>query len=453
MKIAVIHDYADVFRTTRAYHRLRGHDVVVHTDAYTDPARVVEQVAGCEAVLLTQQRVPVTREIVARLPDLKFISQTSGNVYHVDLAACTEHGVVVSAGRGGGGGGRTPYSTTAELTWGLIIASLRHLPLEVERLKQGHWHTTAGTRLEGHTLGIYAFGHIGAAVARVGRAFGMKVVCWGREGSTARARAEGFEVAATREAFFEEADVVSLHLPGNRETRGIITADDLARMQPTALLVNTSRAPIIAEGALVAALHKGRPGFATVDVYEAEPVVGAQHPLLQMPNALCTPHLGYAERGSYEAPVHPGCRPVARLHRRGTHQRGESGSRWKAVAPSNAPALLDHDANRARKSIAQRQPHLKTVRAGLDRPEHRFVRVRDRERLAVDIPDDLRRAWFDDNLQRQAIERQRRLRVTPDAAVVFGCHDRQSDRDVTRRDVVDRIALVPRPGTMLGRDR
>src|SRR5215831_6841124 len=133
MKIAVIHDYADVFRTTRAYQRLQGHNVVVHTDAYTDPARVVEQVAGCEAVLLTQQRVPVTREIVARLPDLRFISQTSANIYHIDLAACIEHGVVVSAGRGGGGGGRTPYSTTAELTWGLILASLRHLPFEVER--------------------------------------------------------------------------------------------------------------------------------------------------------------------------------------------------------------------------------------------------------------------------------------------------------------------------------
>jgi phosphoglycerate dehydrogenase-like enzyme len=208
MKIAVIHDYADVFRTTRAYQRLQGYDVVVHTDAYTEPARVVEQVAGCEAVLLTQQRVPVTREIVARLPDLRFISQTSANVYHIDVAACTEHGVVVSAGRGGA---RTAYSTTAELTWGLIIASLRHLPFEVERLKQGYWHSTAGTRLEGQTLGIYAFGHIGAAVARVGRAFGMRVVCWGREGSTARARAEGFEIAASREAFFAEADVLSLH--------------------------------------------------------------------------------------------------------------------------------------------------------------------------------------------------------------------------------------------------
>jgi len=301
MKIAVLHDYADVFRTTRAFPRLKDHEVVVHTDAYTDPARVVEQAAGCEALLLTQQRVPITRQIVERLPALKFISQTSSNVYHLDLAACTERGVVVSAGRAiGGRGAPNPYSTTAELAWGLIISSLRHLPFEVERLKQGHWHTTAGTRLYGNTLGVYAFGHIGAAVARVGRAFGMKVVCWGREGSTSRAKAEGFEVAANREAFFENADVVSLHLTGGKETRGIVTAADLARMKPSALLVNTSRATIIGEGVLAAALEKGRPGFAAVDVYETEPVLGASHPLLKMKNVICTPHLGYAEKEQYE---------------------------------------------------------------------------------------------------------------------------------------------------------
>jgi D-3-phosphoglycerate dehydrogenase len=299
MKIAVIHDYADVFRTTRAYPRLKEHEVVIHTDAYTDPARVIEQSAGCEALLLTQQRVPLTRQTIERLPDLRCISQTGRNTNHLDISACTQNGIVVSAGGSSGGG--SPYSTTAELTWGMILASLRHLPYEVERLKQGHWHTTVGTRLFGRTLGVYAFGHIGAAVARVGKAFGMRVVCWGREASTARARAEGFEIAASREAFFENADVLSLHLPSNHETRGIVSAHDLARMQPTALLVNTSRAPIIAEGALVAALQQGRPGFAAVDVYEEEPVVGATHPLLHMPNVLCTPHLGYAERGSYEA--------------------------------------------------------------------------------------------------------------------------------------------------------
>ena len=298
MKIAVIHDYADVFRATRAYPRLKSHEVIVHTDAYSDPARVVEQVSGCDALLLTQQRVTITRDIIGRLPTLKFISQTGRNVSHLDLAACTEHGILVSAGGHGGG---SPYSTTGELAWALILASLRHLPYEIERFKQGHWHSTAGTRLYGHTLGVYAFGHIGSGVARVGRAFGMKVVCWGREGSLARAKAEGFDIAASRNAFFAEADVISLHLPSNKETRGIVTADDLDRMKPTALLVNTSRAPIIASGALVAALQKGRPGFAAVDVYEEEPVLGAAHPLLKMKNALCTPHLGYSERSGYES--------------------------------------------------------------------------------------------------------------------------------------------------------
>ena len=167
-------------------------------------------------------------------------------------------------------------------------------------MKQGHWQSTSGSRLYGKTLGIYAFGNIGAAVARVGSAFGMKVVCWGREGSTARAKAEGFEVASSREAFFENADVISLHLIGGKETRGIVTAADLARMKPTSLLVNTSRAPIIAEGALVAALEKGRPGFAGIDVYDTEPVVGAAHPLLKMKNVICTPHLGYCEDDGYE---------------------------------------------------------------------------------------------------------------------------------------------------------
>ena len=298
MKIAVIHDYSDVFRTTKHFAKLAAHDIVVHTDAYIDPARVVAQVKGCDAVLLTQQRVPITRDILTQLPGLKFICQTGRNVYHLDIAACTEHGIAVSAGRLSSGG--SAYSTTAELAWGLIISSLRQIPYEVERFKQGHWHSTVGTRLYGRTLGIYAFGHIGAAVARVGKAFGMKVVCWGREGSIARAKAEGFDIAASRETFFENADIISLHLPGNKATRGLVTADDLARMKPTALLVNTSRAPIIAPGALVAALQKGRPGFAAADVYEDEPVTGASHPLQKLSNALCTPHLGYAERGSYE---------------------------------------------------------------------------------------------------------------------------------------------------------
>ena len=294
MKIAVIHDYADAFRKSAAAARLEGHELIVDTGARTDLARLAE----VEALVLTQQRVAVTRELLAHLPKLRFISQTGRNLYHIDLAACAERGIVISAGAPGG---KSPYSRTAELAWGLIIAALRHLPYEVERLKAGHWQSSVGTGLAGRTLGIYAFGHIGAAVARVGRAFGMQVVCWGREGSTARARAEGFAVADSREAFFESADVLSLHLPANAQTRGIVGPADLARMKADALLVNTSRAAIIAEGALAEALRRGRPGYAAVDVYEEEPVVDANHPLLALPNALCTPHLGYAARDTYEA--------------------------------------------------------------------------------------------------------------------------------------------------------
>ncbi len=297
MKIAVIHDYPGIFERVPAYSKLEGHEVTIHTDAHNDPGRIVQQVAGCEALVLTQQRVRITRDLAGKLPALKFISQTGRNVYHLDMEALTERGIVVSAA---GHAERGGYSSTAELAWGLILSAMRHIPYEVDRLKQGNWQSTAGTRLYGRMLGVYAFGKIGSAAARVGRAFGMDVVCWGREGSTARAKAEGYKVAPSREAFFESADVITLHLPGNKDTRGLVTAADLARMKPTALLVNTSRAPLIEEGALVAALKKGRPGFAAVDVYEQEPVVGAAHPLLGMKNALCTPHLGYCEQDNYE---------------------------------------------------------------------------------------------------------------------------------------------------------
>jgi D-3-phosphoglycerate dehydrogenase / 2-oxoglutarate reductase len=194
-----------------------------------------------------------------------------------------------------------PRWVTAELTWGLILAALRHIPQEVERLKAGLWLGSLGTGVMGKTLGIYAFGRIGSLVAWVGQAFEMRVLCWGREGSMARAREAGFEVAPSREEFFATADVFSLNLPLNAETHGIVTAQDLARMRPTALLVNTSRAQIIENSALAAALNKGQPGSAAVDVYEDEPVLGAEHPLIGMANALCTPHLGYVERNYYEA--------------------------------------------------------------------------------------------------------------------------------------------------------
>ncbi|MGQ0751501.1 MAG: D-2-hydroxyacid dehydrogenase family protein [Betaproteobacteria bacterium] len=295
MRIAVIDDYQDAFRKLKCYAKLHGHQVDVCHDTEKDPVRLAARLKDAEAVLLTQQRSPFPRALAERVPKLRLISQTGRNANHIDVAACTEHGIAVSAG---GAGNPSP---TAELTWGLILSALRRIPQEVQRMKDGKWQGSVGTGVEGKTLGIYAYGRIGSIVAKVGKAFGMRVVCWGREGSTARAREAGFEVAASRAAFFENADVISIHLPLNRETRGIVKADDLARMKPTALVVNTSRAPIIGEGALVEALKRGRPGRAAVDVYEDEPVLGAKHPLVGMDNVVCTPHLGYVEENTYES--------------------------------------------------------------------------------------------------------------------------------------------------------
>jgi D-3-phosphoglycerate dehydrogenase / 2-oxoglutarate reductase len=287
MKIAILDDYSDAFRRTSTFERLAAHEVVVFTDTERDPARLAARLQGCEAVVLTQQRSALPRAVIERLPELRLVSQTGHRATHVDVDACTERGIVVSAGGGG-----LSYAT-AELTWGLIIAAARHLPFEIERLKQGHWQSTIGIGLRGRRLGVYGFGKIGALVATVARAFGMNVVVLGREGSLERARAAGFEAAASREAFFAQSDVVTLHLVLNDATRGIVTAADLARMKPSAILVNTSRGPLIAKDALAAALRAGRPGFAAIDVFDDEPVLGASDPLIGLPNAICTPHLGY----------------------------------------------------------------------------------------------------------------------------------------------------------------
>ncbi len=295
MKIAVIDDYQDAFRTLKCYAKLLGHDVIVYNDTEKDPARLAHRLKDVEAALLTQQRSRFPAAVIERLPKLKLISQTGRATSHIDVDACTRHGIIVSAG----GAGR-PH-TTAELTWGLILASLRHIPYEVSRLKAGHWQSTIGTAVRGKMLGVYALGKIGTMVASVGRAFGAHVVCWGREGSMARAREAGYAIATSRESFFAEADIVTLHLPLTKDTRGIVTRKDLDLMKRTALIVNTSRAGLIVDGALVDALKAGRPGFAAVDVFEDEPVIGAAHPLLAMDKAICTPHLGYVESDSYES--------------------------------------------------------------------------------------------------------------------------------------------------------
>jgi D-3-phosphoglycerate dehydrogenase len=295
MQVSVIDDYQDAFRSLDCFAKLKGHDVkVFHAPAESEDA-LVDMLRDAEAVILTQQRTPMPRGVIEKLPKLKMISQTGRNTAHLDLVACKERGIIVSAGGGGG------PNATAELAWGLILSAARHIPAEVHALKEGRWQTSLGTGLAGKTLGIYAFGRIGSIMARVGKAFDMRVVCWGREGSLAKAREAGFETAASREAFFADSDVVSLHLPLNKDTQGIVKSSDLMLMKPTAILVNTSRAGIIEAGTLVAALQNGRPGRAAVDVYEIEPVLRADHPLLKLNNVVCTPHLGYVEKNTYEA--------------------------------------------------------------------------------------------------------------------------------------------------------
>ncbi|MBI5670090.1 MAG: D-2-hydroxyacid dehydrogenase family protein [Chloroflexi bacterium] len=291
MKIVIPDDYQDAVRTLDSFQKLAGHDVTVYHDTVKDIDTLAQRFQDAEALVLIRERTAITEALLARLPNLKLISQTGKGIAHIDLVACTRNGVAVALGAG------SPQAT-AELTWALVLAAMRHLPQEIANLKAGRWQRTLGVGLHGRTLGILGYGQIGSLVASYGQAFGMKVLVWGREGSQTRARSAGYEVAASQRDLFQRADVVSLHLKLTAETRGAVTADDLAAMKPTALLVNTSRADIIERGALVAVLRAGRPGAAAVDVYEAEPVI--DHPLLHMDNVICTPHLGYVEKDSYE---------------------------------------------------------------------------------------------------------------------------------------------------------
>ena len=296
MKITILDDYQDTIRTLRCFANVAKHDVTIWNDHTKDVDVLAQRLKDTEALCLLRERTPIQAPLLERLDKLRLISQVS--VYpHIDVAACTRRGVLLSSSTLPG----RPSYATAELNWGLIIAAYRRIPQEMAALKAGTWQgTSVGVGLRDKTLGIFGYGKIGAVVAGYGRAFGMPVVVWGRETSLAKARGDGHAVAASQAAFFEQCDVVSLHLRLVDATRGIVTAADLARMKPTALLVNTSRAGLIAPGALEAALRAGRPGMAAVDVYEEEPVLGGRHPLLAMDNVVCTPHLGYVERDALE---------------------------------------------------------------------------------------------------------------------------------------------------------
>jgi D-3-phosphoglycerate dehydrogenase len=291
MRIVIPDDYQDAVRHLASFAKLAGHQVTIYNDHVDDHNILAQRFQGAQALVLIRERTPITAPLLAALPDLKFIAQTGKGTASIDLAACTWHGVAVAVGPG------SPYAP-AELTWGLVLAAMRHIPQEMAHMKAGKWQTTLGYSLHGRTLGIFGYGKIGSLVAGYGRAFGMHVLVWGRAGSLTRARTDGFDTVNSQAELFERSDVLSLHLRLLEETRGIVTATDLARMKPSALLVNTSRAGLIAHGALEQALQTGRPGYAAVDVYEVEPVT--DHPLLHMDNAVCTPHLGYVEKDCYE---------------------------------------------------------------------------------------------------------------------------------------------------------
>jgi D-3-phosphoglycerate dehydrogenase len=295
MKVSILDDYFDTLRTLDCFRKLAGHDVTIWNDHVQDVDALAERLRETEALVLIRERTQIRTPLLERLPKLRLISQRS--VYpHIDIETCTRLGIVVSSGQHAD----TPSYATAELTWGLVLAAARMIPQQVASLKAGNWQLGVGQTLRGKVLGVYGYGRIGAVVAGYARAFGMKVLVWAREPALAKARADGYETAGSKAAFFEQCDVISLHMRLVDATRGIVKADDLARMKPAAILVNTSRAPLIEPNALVNALRAGRPGFAAVDVFEKEPLRDVSDPLLTMDNVIATPHIGYVSRDEYE---------------------------------------------------------------------------------------------------------------------------------------------------------
>lgn len=304
MNIVILDDYQDSVRKLRCASKLDAYPAKVYTNTVKGVGQLAVRLRDADILVLIRERTHITRQLIDRLPRLKMISQTGKVSGHIDVQACTERGVVICEGVG------SPIAP-AELTWALVMAATRRIPQYITMLKHGGWQQSGlksasmppnfclGSVLHGRTLGIWGYGKIGQLVAGYGQAFGMKVMVWGRDASREKALADGHGVAQTREQFFEEADVLSLHLRLNEATQGIVTLDDLNRMKPGALFVNTSRAELLAPDALVAALNRGRPGMAAVDVFESEPILQG-HALLRLENCICTPHIGYVEQDSYE---------------------------------------------------------------------------------------------------------------------------------------------------------
>ncbi len=295
MKVTILDDYFDTLRHLPCFRKLAGHEVTVWTDHLQETEALADRLIETEALVLFRERTAIRTALLEQLPNLRLISQRS--VYpHIDIETCTRLGIVVSSFQHPG----TPSYAAAELTWALVLAAARRLPQQVESLKAGRWMMGVGTTLRGKTLGLYGYGRIAGAVAEYAHAFGMRIMVWARDASRDRAQGDGLIVPPDRDTFFREADVLSLQMRLVPATRHIVTAKDLDLMKRTAILVNTSRAPLIEPGALVAALKAGRPGFAAVDVYEEEPVLETTHPLLTLPNVIATPHIGYVTEEEFD---------------------------------------------------------------------------------------------------------------------------------------------------------
>ena len=304
MNIVILDDYQDAVRKLACAARLDAYPAKVYTNTVKGIGQLSVRLKDADVIVLIRERTHMSRQLIEKLPKLKMIAQTGRVGAHVDVNACTERGVVVSEGVG------SP-TAPAELAWALVMAAMRRIPHYVAHLKHGAWQQAGlksasmpanfglGSVLKGKTLGLWSYGKIGQIMAGYGRAFGMRVVVWGRDASLERAKADGFEVAASKAEFFQQSDVLSLHLRLNPETQGIVTLEDLSLMKPTALFVNTSRAELLEPDALIAALNRGRPGIAAVDVFESEPILQG-HALLRLENCICTPHIGYVEQDSYE---------------------------------------------------------------------------------------------------------------------------------------------------------
>lgn len=293
MRITILDDYQDAVRKLDCFKILDGHDVQILKQSYSDPALLAEKLSDTEALVLIRERTRITEDLLAQLPKLKLISQTGKISNHLDLAVCSRFHVAVAESMG------SPIAP-AELTWLLIMNALRGLPKALSDMDKGLWQTNIGDCVAGKTIGIWSYGKIGKRIAQYAKAFGAQVIVWGSENSREEAVRDGFLAAASKSDFFHFSDVVTLHLRLVPETRGVVKLEDLRSMKPTALFVNTSRAELVEEGALLTALETGVPGMAAVDVYESEPIFDPNYPLLQLPNVLCTPHIGYVEKNGYE---------------------------------------------------------------------------------------------------------------------------------------------------------